>query len=69
MKSMFVLSIIFIIVSFLSQPCWSQNSKITRETKTAVNRFQSMPMIMRQGEALDLLGADRTEHDAREQDA
>ena len=46
MKSKCGFSSIFRIVSFFSQPCWKQNSKIARDTKTAVNRFQSIPMII-----------------------
>ena len=45
----------------------SQNSKITRETKTAVNRFQSMPMIMVRAKPLTSSVPDRVEHDGREQ--
>ena len=67
-KSMFVLLNIFIIVSRFSHPLLYQKSKMTRETYTAVNRLMKQADDQRQGEPLDLLGADRVEHDAREHD-
>ncbi len=45
MKSIFVWPMTCIIVSRVSQRCFSATSKITRATNTAVNRLINKPMI------------------------